>query len=163
MCSFEKDNYSCCWGWCSLTVGTWILGVLNLADMILSMLYGPKIQAIGETMLIIPFILTLFDRHSVLYRKILYYAYLIGFFCYLVAAFVFIILVAIWPDWMAEKARNACRDDETIKDLFDVSVSDCESKMKKLLTFAASFALFVGTPINAFCLRMLFYGWKEQE
>ena len=21
----------------------------------------------------------------------------------------------------------------------------------------------VGTPINAFCLSMLFYGWKEQE
>ena len=105
MCKFEKDNYSCCCG-CSLTVGTWILGVLVLADMIISMLYGPKIQAVGETMLLIPFILTLFDRHGVLYRKLLYYTYLIGFICYLVAALVFSILVAIWPDWMADKVRN---------------------------------------------------------
>ena len=65
------------------------------------------------------FVLTIVDRHSVLYRKLLYYVYMVGSVLYVLAMLVAIIIVAIWPDWLAENVAEECLDNETMIDYFD--------------------------------------------
>ena len=156
MCCLDTENYKCCCG-CTLTVGTWILGGLICLNMIFSMIYGNWGTAGLEAVLLVFFALTIVDRHSVLYRKLLYYAYMVGAVLYVLGFLIAIIIVAIWPDWLAENVAEECMDNETMIDFFD-STEECLDKLKTWILAIVIICCLIGVPINLLCLRMLYYG-----
>ena len=160
MCCIDTENYKCCCG-CTLTVGTWILGGLVTLDMILAFVYGNWWQGAPEIILVVFFALTVVNMHSVLYRKLLFYVYMIGSILYIIGAIIVIIIVATWPDRLAENVASECMTNSTMIDYFD-SPAECLDDMQTYLLVFVIVVCVISIPINLLCLRMLYYGMKEQ-
>ena len=99
--------------------------------------------------------------HSVLYRKLLFYIYMIGSICYVLGAAILIIIVATWPDWLAENVAEECMTNDTMIDYFG-SPSECLDDLQTWLLVIVIVICVIAIPINLLCLRMLYYGMKEQ-
>ena len=161
MC-LDTEKHTCCCG-CSLTAGTWILGVLIAINMIVSLIFSYWFQAVFEGLLLIPFILTLFNKHRISFRKILYYVYLISMILWIIATLIVVIFVAVYPDSMRESLIDQCIEEETLQDYFDHDIPDCADTLHKWILATIILVFIIGIPINLLFTRMLYYGWKEQE
>ena len=139
-----------------------MLGGLYALGFILTLCLQLWLQAAGEAILLVPFGLTMLDRHKVLYRKILHYMYLVGTVLGAVLALIVIIVVAVEPDQMSQRLRDQCESDETLVEYYG-SVSDCEESLYTMILWVVVVASVVGTLIRLAICRMLYYGWKEQE
>ena len=115
-----------------------------------------------EGILLVPFALTMVDRHKVLYRKILHYVYLVGTVIGAVLALVVIIVVAVEPTEMEQRLREQCESNENLVEYYG-SVSDCEQSLYAWILFLVVVCSVFGTLLRLALCRMLYYGWKEQE
>ena len=104
----------------------------------------------------------MYDKEEPLYRKILYAVYMVSFVFYIIASIAVIVVMSIWPDWLAREMFNWCWDYGREWDVFD-GVYECEIESKKWLIAVVCISIVFGTLINILCLRVLYYGWKEQE
>ena len=101
----------------------------------------------------------MFDKEEPLYRKILYAAFMVSFIFYIISSIAVIVIVAIWPDWLLSDVSDWCDDN-----IEEWGVKDCEmSSLKTWIISLVCISIVFGTLINILCLRVLYYGWKEQE
>ena len=161
MC-LNTENFRCCCGCCSLTTATWVVGALVAFDMVCAFIFGFYLSGACEALLVVPFLLTLFDKHKVLYRKILYIVFLIGTIVGVVSAAIIITVVAVNPEQMQEQLRDQCLSDETLLDYFNGDVNECEDTMHSWILSVVVLACLIGIPINLLITRMFYYAWKEQ-
>ena len=134
MCCLDKQNYTCCCG-CTLTTGTWILGILIMIEMIFSFIYGQWLSAVSQAILVVPFILTMFDKHNVTYRKFLFYLYVAAFVLWLI---VMIIILVVWTVYTGKAeyiAISLCNPDykpdlPIMQDWFGDNIEDCTEAMR---------------------------------
>ena len=66
------------------------------------------LRSAGEALLLVPFVLIMFDKHKVQYRKILYYVYLIVTICMVLYYVLIIFVFAIRPTYVTEALAEEC-------------------------------------------------------
>ena len=162
MCCLDKDDYTCCCG-CSLTTGTWILGVLIIIEMVFSFITTQWLSAFSQLIVVVPFVLTMFDRHNVSYRKWLYYIYVAGIVLWAIAMVIVLIVWSIFSDDIQTQVVSQCSTDPNVQDWFGNDVEYCMDSMRRAIIIAVCVSTVIGLFINFLFARMLYYGWKEQE
>ena len=158
MCCIDKKNYTCCCG-CTLTTGTWILGVLIMIEMVFSFLTQQWLAAVSQLILAVPFALTMWDRHSVFYRKFLFYFYLAGVALWVIAMLIALIVWSIFSVEFEDEVFARCSSDPTLQAWFGYSPNSCAEAFRKAIMWTVCVSLVVGLFFNWLFARMLYYGW----
>ena len=161
MCCLDKENSTCCCG-CSLTTGTWILGVLIIIEMVFSFITTQWLSAFSQLILVVPFVLTMTDKHNVSYRKWLYYIYVAGIILWLIAMVIVFIVWCVYTDDIETQVYSQCATDPNLRDYFGYNVDDCASSLRKAILITVCVCTVFGLLINYLFARMLYYGWMEQ-
>ena len=104
----------------------------------------------------------MYDKEEPLFRKILYAVFMVTFIFSIIASIAVIVIMAIWPSWLVKDIYDWCWDNGREWDVFD-GVYDCQVSMKTWIIVLVCISILFGTLINILCLRVLYYGWKEQE
>ena len=91
-----------------------MLGGLYALGFVLTLCLQLWLQAGLEAIFLVPFVLTMLDRHKVLYRKILYYFFLVGTVIGAVCALAVIVFVAVEPAEMEERLLEQCESNENL-------------------------------------------------
>ena len=161
----DTSNWKCCL--CiPLTLGTILLGLGSIISMIVNMIYGMWTEAAINGFFAIPYLLVICMPSSPGLRKWIYIIAIIGVVLAGLAYVVGIILVMIFlGDWVDGcDTWSGASEIETPWGTVDFSDPEqCQKYIKGTTWGIFIFVALIVFPLYILILRVLYWGWKQQE